>query len=148
MKLSIYSAGTLKHSYLEILANKHINKIKKKFEFRECVIKQEQVKNNSSDLEVEKALKKEAENFRAKLSKNAFVIVLDINGEKFDEYTISKLHNKLKHSHYDEFVFLIGSSNGLDENLKKSANLSLSFSKMTFNHRLAKIMLLEALTRL
>ena len=43
--------------------------------------------------------------------------------------------------------FIIGGSFGLSENVKKCADIMLSFSKMTFPHRLFKIMLLEQIYR-
>ena len=44
-------------------------------------------------------------------------------------------------------TFIIGGSNGLNDNVKSISNYRLSFSKMTFPHQLFRIILLEQIYR-
>ncbi len=44
-------------------------------------------------------------------------------------------------------VFAIGGANGFTDNFRKRADVVLSFGKMTFAHRLARVMLAEQLYR-
>ena len=46
-----------------------------------------------------------------------------------------------------ELCFIVGGSFGLDERVKKAADMRLSMSRMTFPHHLARVMLAEQVYR-
>ena len=81
-----------------------------------------------------------------KYIRNTFLICLDERGDSFDSINFSK---KLLHlfARYPDITFLIGGADGLDKQVLAQSNLTLSLSKMTLPHQLAKIVLIEQFYR-
>ena len=71
-------------------------------------------------------------------------IVLDIEGKSFDTVGFSEFLEKNDKNH---LVFLIGGPYGLPQNIRENSDFKISLSALTFNHQLAKLMLLEQLYR-
>lgn len=95
----------------------------------------------------ERELEKEAEAIREVLPSGAAVIALCIEGKLLSSEALSRTIGDLALKGNSRLVFLIGSSVGLDEGIKKQAVLRLSMSPMTFPHHLARVMVLEQLYR-
>ena len=70
----------------------------------------------------------------------------NINGKSFKSEDFAYFLNQT-FINYSNIVFIIGSSFGLDESIKKRSNLLLSFSSMTFPHGLFRGILLEQIYR-
>lgn len=76
----------------------------------------------------------------------AYVVILEITGKQF---TSEELANFLIKRELEsrEVCFVIGGPEGLPQSVRSSANYQLSFSKLTFPHDLAMVVLLESLYR-
>ena len=74
------------------------------------------------------------------------VIALAVDGEKISS---EKLASKIKTltNAGKEITFVIGSSCGLSDRVKKAANERISFSDMTFPHQLMRVILAEQVYR-
>lgn len=99
-----------------------------------------------SALQIRQALAKEARLIRDKLPPRAYTVALCIEGEQTTSPKLAELLERAAQNHPCG-VFLIGSSYGLDADLKREAALRLSLSPMTFPHQLTRILLLEQLYR-
>ena len=95
---------------------------------------------------IDKIKKEEGKLILKHLKENDNVIILDINGQ---ELSSVELTNKLcfLETINSNITFIIGGSYGLSEEVKKRANFSLSFSKLTFPHKLFRVILLEQIYR-
>ncbi len=74
------------------------------------------------------------------------IIALCIEGKKFSSEELAGYVKSLCDGG-EMFTFIIGSSHGLSEAVKRAAHLKLSFSDMTFPHQLMRVILAEQLYR-
>ena len=104
-----------------------------------------------SEDEIALALEKEAEDWDKLLQSQKFSksykIALCIEGGQVSSEGLAELFQKAANSGKSSVVFLIGSSWGIADRIKKICDLRLSFSKMTFPHQLFRVLLLEQIYR-
>ena len=75
-----------------------------------------------------------------------YVIALAVEGEKLSSERLAKKIKTLT-DEGKEITFVIGSSCGLSDKVKQSADYRLSFSDMTFPHQLMRVILAEQVYR-
>ena len=75
-----------------------------------------------------------------------YVIALAVEGDKLCSEKLAEKIKKLSDAG-KEITFVIGSSCGLSDRVKKAADYKLSFSDMTFPHQLMRVILAEQLYR-
>ena len=75
------------------------------------------------------------------------MVLLDLKGQMLDSVSLSKKIDEISTYHSSKIAFVIGGSFGVSDAVKKRANFSLSISKMTFPHQLARGILLEQIYR-
>lgn len=81
-----------------------------------------------------------------KIDSKDYVITLEIEGKQVSSIEFSELIDKTLIS-YPNITFIIGGSEGLDDEIRRMAHYKLSFSKMTFPHQLFRVVLLEQIYR-
>ena len=93
------------------------------------------------------SLNNEKDKILKNIKKNDYIITLEIDGEMLDSISLSKKIDNLLTMGHSDITFVIGSSYGLHNEIKQKANLSLSFSKLTYPHQLFRVVLLEQIYR-
>jgi 23S rRNA (pseudouridine1915-N3)-methyltransferase len=89
-------------------------------------------------------LEKEATMLLTKISKQDYLITLEIEGKQLSTFEFSELIDRIRTRN---IVFVIGSSFGLSSTIKDRSNYKLSLSKNTFPHAIARLMLVEQIYR-
>jgi len=89
----------------------------------------------------------EQENTPKYLSEKFFNIALDRNGKQFNSEGFAKFIEEKMVYFKKDISFFIGGADGFSGDFVKSCDFSLSFSKMTFPHEIARLLLLEQIYR-
>lgn len=100
-----------------------------------------------SRLEGPAAVEEEGKALLPLIPPNALTVALCIEGKPLSSEEFARRLDRAATEGRGDLCFLIGGSWGLSEAVKARAHLRLSFSPMTFPHRLARLMLLEQLYR-
>jgi 23S rRNA (pseudouridine1915-N3)-methyltransferase len=81
------------------------------------------------------------------IPERAVVVALDETGENLDSGSFTGLLRSWRDAGRPAAVFCIGGADGLGEEVKRRADLTLAFGAATWPHQLVRIMLLEQLYR-
>lgn len=137
----IVCIGKIKENYLV----DGIKEYKKRIEgFQKIDIVELKEYNQS---EIQRNIENEGKEILEKISKDEYVITLEIEGKKLDSVELSKFLDELPTYGKSKITFVIGGSNGLSDSVKQRSNYRLSFSNMTFPHQLMRLILLEQIYR-
>ena len=147
MKITIISVGKIKEKFFTEAMKEYTKRLSKFCKLNEEVIADERADENYSQAEIEQVKIKEGQKILAKIPKNSYIIVLDIKGAQLSSEEFAKKLDSLGIEGNSDLTFIIGGSNGLSEEVLRSSNFKLSFSKMTFPHQLFKVILLEQIYR-
>lgn len=133
--IKIICFGKLKENYLVNAVNDYYERINK---YHKISILE--LKDSENIFDEEKELLKIIQNDKS------YKILLDIKGEEVSSIEFSTLIND-KLTHFSSITFIIGSSNGVSENIKNFVNQRISFGKITMPHGLFRAVLLEQIYR-
>lgn len=147
MKIGIVCVGKIKEKFYREALEEYLKRLSRYCKTEVLEVADEQTPDKASLPEEERIKKKEGDRLLAKIKEDAFVITLEIQGEKMDSLTFAEMLKKAALSGKSHIQFVIGGSLGLHESVSKRADLKISFSDMTFPHQLMRVILCEQIYR-
>lgn len=133
IKINIVAVGRLKEKYWEEGVNEYVKRLKK---YCECTV---------TEIPDGRSPEDEGEEIEKKLT--GCVIACDVQGKLISSEDLASLIEKKAGSGRSELTFLIGGSEGLSEKVKKRAEEKISFGRVTFPHRMMRVILCEQIYR-
>lgn len=147
MKITILSVGKLKEKYWKQAIAEYEKRLGAYTKIEIIEVPDEKAPENMSDKEIEQVKEKEGQRLLAKIKPQATVITLEIEGKMLSSEGLAKELNQRMTQGQSDFVFVIGGSNGLHQDVLQRSNYALSFSKMTFPHQMMRVVLIEQVYR-
>lgn len=147
MKVKVITVGKLKEKYLKDGIAEYSRRLSRftKLEFIELA--DEKTPDNASLAENQQILLKEGQRILGKIGEREFIIALAIEGKQFPSEEFSKILADTVLQGYSTITFIIGGSLGLSPEVKKRAQLLMSFGALTLPHQLMKLVLVEQIYR-
>lgn len=102
---------------------------------------------NASEKQIEKALQKEGDAILHAVRKGVYLVALCVEGKQISSEELAALLAQRAGSGAGDVAFVIGSSHGLDERVKRAAQARISLGRITLPHQLARLVLTEQLYR-
>ena len=147
MKIKIVTVGKLKEKYLKDGIAEYSKRISRFAAVEMIELADEKTPDRASDSENAKILDLEGNRILSKIGDREFVIVLAIEGKTLSSEEFSKQLEQASINGFSTLTFVIGGSLGLSPQVKKRANLSLSFGRLTLPHQLMRLVLVEQIYR-
>ena len=144
MNIKVIALGKLKEKFLKEGIDEFQKRLTPYASFEIIELTPVEIKDENL---VQKALDEDAQKILSYVKPQSYVITLEINGKMLSSEEFAKKINDLTFDGVGEIIFVIGSSCGLSPIVSNRANFKLSFSKMTFLHQFARLILVEQIYR-
>lgn len=145
--ITLICMGKCKEKFYIAAAEEYAKRMKGYCAFQLLELPEYRLPENPSPAEIAQGLAREAEVIKKAIPKGAWFCVLTPEGKLQSSEELAGTLQSVKNAGKSAACFLIGSSFGMDPEIKQMADFRLSMSKMTFPHHLARVMVLEQLYR-
>ncbi|ALV22379.1 23S rRNA (pseudouridine(1915)-N(3))-methyltransferase RlmH [Carnobacterium antarcticum] len=147
MNIKIITVGKLKEKYLKMGIEEYTKRLVSYCKIELIEVPDEKAPEKLSEAEMLQVKEKEGERILSKISDQAYVFALAIEGSQRTSEAFSKEIEQLGIQGKSNLVFVIGGSLGLSEAVMKRSNAQISFGKMTLPHQLMRLVLIEQIYR-
>lgn len=144
MKIELAVIGKTSIGYLKQGIDEYIKRLKHYVPFE---IKYIDDIKNTKNISEDQQKRTEGAKILSQLDKSDFVVLLDEHGKEYTSMQYSSYIQKRMLSGVKKVVFVIGGPYGFSQEVYDRANDKISFSKMTFNHEIIRLIFTEQLYR-
>ena len=144
MKIELAVIGKTSIGYLKQGIDEYVKRLKHYVPFE---IKYIDDIKNTKNISEDQQKRTEGTKILSLLDKSDFVVLLDEHGKEYTSMQYSSYIQKRMLSGAKKVVFVIGGPYGFSQEVYDRANDKISFSKMTFNHEMIRLIFTEQLYR-
>ena len=146
ISIKLVCVGKLKESWLSAACAEYVKRLSRYCSLSVTELAEHTLPEKPSEAQISAALEKEGAEI-LKACEGYYTVAACIEGTQLSSEELSRTLNRLSAEGKGKLAFVIGSSHGLSDAVKRRADVRLSVSKMTFPHQLFRVMLLEQIYR-
>lgn len=143
LKIRILCLGSIKEKYLKQGIDEYLKRLKPYANVSIIELPDSPIPTREEDCKI--MLKGEADKLQSKLE--GITVLLDLEGKELSSEAMAQQIANWALYGNSTITFIIGSSLGVDESLKKQVDFCWSFGPLTFPHQLMRLVLLEQIYR-
>lgn len=147
MNVRILCVGKLKEPYFEQACTEFQKRLSRYCALETVEVADEKAPESLHPADEALVREKEGKRLLKAVGQKDYVVALAIDGKQLSSEGFAAYLAEKEQSAVRALTFVIGGSLGLSDEVYARADAKLSFSKMTFPHRIARLLLLEQLYR-
>lgn len=147
MNIDIICVGKLKEKYLREAIDEYSKRLSRYCRLNIIEVADEKTMEDKGPTFDERVKRLEGERILKYLKEDGFLVTLEIEGKQLSSPELAREIDKVMAGRASRIQFVIGGSLGLYDEIIKTADMHLSFSRMTFPHQLMRVILLEQIYR-
>ncbi len=147
LRITVICVGKLREKFFKDAVGEYSKRLGAYCRLQVIELPEQLLPRNPTATQIEQALRREGTFIASKIPKGAVTAALCIEGDSITSEGLARVLTSRAVPSISHLAFIVGGSHGLHDSVKKSCDMRLSMSPMTFPHHLARVMLLEQLYR-
>ena len=145
--IRIVACGTVREKWLTDGIKEYLKRLSAYDKIEITEVEDEKAPASNSNAENLQVINKEGEKILNRITRQEYVILLDLGGKEMDSVQFSETLDRLYAQGQTKLTFVIGGSLGVSDDLRKRADMRWQISEMTFPHQLCRLIVLEQIYR-
>ena len=147
MKYRMISVGKIREPFYRDGINEYLKRLGGYTNIELVDGLEEKLNPRAGEKEIARVLQKEGEKILNLVGDNEILVILDIQGKSLSSENLAAQIGEWNLMGKSRVNLVIGGSYGVADAVKKQANNKISFSRMTFPHQMAVLILTEQIYR-
>ena len=148
IRINIICIGKIKEKYFTDAISEYAKRLTAFCKFAVVELAEEKIRNNNpNEAEISEVIEAEGERILKKIGAGDYAVAMCIEGKQISSDELAQFLADRANSGAGDVAFVIGSSHGLSDEVKKAAALRFSMGRITMPHQLARLVLTEQIYR-
>lgn len=147
MKYHIITIGKIKEKYLTAGMEEFLKRLRPYGQVHIITLPEEKMPDNPSPAQKQQVIDREGEKLLKHVPQGAYLFALDVQGKLVSSEYLAESFGNIGLHGCSDIAFIIGGPFGLADSVRKAADASISFGRITLTHQMIRLLLLEQIYR-